>query len=146
MATKSKMIPRNKKIVQWSASTLGAFRAIQKRAAALNGKLTDADFDAKGNPTGKMAKVIADLEAWAKKNKVKLETHEHVHGGDAGGTVPGGATPIAQHVCPATTTGTDVFDLQNGGKYTFDYTCTLKRKGLFGRCIYRCTSSGFSIT
>ena len=144
MAAKSKTIPRNKKIVQWSASTLSGFRAIQKRAEALNGKLTDADFDAKGNPTGKMAKVIADLEAWAKKNKIKLETHEHVHGGDAGGAPPAGATPYG-HACPATTTGTDVFDLQNGGKYTFTYTCTLKRKGLFGRCIYRCASSGFSI-
>lgn len=148
MASKIRKIPRGKAIVPWSTVQNREFLAIRKRAVALSGKLTDDDFDAKGNPVGRWAKILDDLEQWAKKYKVKLETHEHDHGkgaaGEAGGT-PGGATPYASGYCPATTTSTEVFDLQNGGKYTFNYECTLKRKGLFGRCIYRCTSSGFSL-
>ncbi|MFO0990045.1 MAG: hypothetical protein U1F37_22270 [Alphaproteobacteria bacterium] len=145
MAPKTRKFPPGKAIVPWTAAQNREFLAIRKRATALSGKLTDADFDAKGNPVGRWAKILDDLERWAKKYKVKLETHEHDHGAEAGGA-PAGATPYSAGYCPATTTSTEVFDLQNGGKYTFNYECTLKRKGLFGRCIYRCVSSGFSLT
>ena len=144
MASTIKKLPRGKTIVPWTAAQNREFLAIRKRAVALSGKLTDADFDAKGNPVGRWAKILDDLEKWAKKHKVKLETHEHDHGKGAA-AAPGGPTPYASGYCPATTTSTETFDLMNGGKYTFNYECTLKRKGLFGRCIYRCTSSGFSL-
>lgn len=143
MSSKTRTIPRGKAIVQWTAAQNREYQAIRKRAVALSGKLTDADFDPKGNPVGRWAKIVGDLEAWAKKHKVKLETHEHDHG--TGGATAGGATPYAGTYCPATTTSTETFDLMNGGKYTFNYDCTLKRKGLFGRCIYKCTGTGFSL-
>ena len=144
-AQKAKPAARKAAPAKWGAPQQRDYDAIARRAEALGKKLKPEDFDKKGNPVGPWAKVVADLDAWAKKYKVKLKTEEHDHA--APRSAPGGAagtpTPTGGY-CPGTTTSTEVIENMDGSKFTFKHECTLRRKTLLGRCVYSCTSAGFS--
>ena len=143
-AQKAKPAARKAAPAKWGAPQQRDYDAIARRAEALGKKLKPEDFDKKGNPVGPWAKVVADLDAWAKKYKVKLKTEEHDHGqpGGAGGTPK---PMIGGGFCPGRTTSTEVIDNMDGSKFTFNHECTLRRKTLLGRCVYSCTSTGFTL-
>jgi hypothetical protein len=127
---------------KWTAVQRSEFAAIQARAKALSPVLKRTDFDADGNPLpGPWASMLADLDAWARKHKAKLETHEHDHTQAAGagvGAPAGGATPIAYGGdCPGSFTKTERKKVY-GTDYIYNYSCTLKRQTLLGRCVYNC--------
>jgi hypothetical protein len=141
---KKKVTSRAKRTAQWPAAQLRDYRAIQGRAATLSKSLTDADFDAKGNPVkADWSRLLGDLDAWAAKYKVKLSTQEHSHAG-AGGTDPvprslGGGCPGSFETKPVYHT-----TLPNGDVLMEQTSCTLKRKTLLGRCVYSCTTGVFT--
>ncbi len=81
----------------WPAAQLRDYKALEKRAATLGKSLTDADFDAKGNPVKPAwSRLLGDLDAWAAKYKVKLSRQEHDHADGGTGPAPrslGGGCP-----------------------------------------------------
>lgn len=127
---------------KWSAAAKSEFDAIQARAAALSSSLKREDFDDSGNPRpGPWATMLADLHAWAKKHKIKLETHEHAHEPEKGGAPAGGATPyVYAGGCPGSFTKTET-KKHYGYTYVYTYKCTLRRQTWLGRCVYDCTST-----
>jgi hypothetical protein len=141
---KKKRTTQSKTKAPWSAAQLREYRAIQTRAVTLGKSLTDADFDAKGNPVkADWSRLLGDLDAWAAKYKVKLSTQEHSHAG-AGGTDPvprslGGGCPGSFQTKPVYHT-----TLPNGDVLMEQTSCTLKRKTLLGRCVYSCTTGVFT--
>jgi hypothetical protein len=113
------------------------FAAFQRRAKLVGSKALDTHFDSNGNPQGAWAEVIAELDAWAKKHKVKLATREHVSGGGD----PGEPVPRARTECPRTFSTTERFNWPGGGYTDVKTTCTLRRQTLLtGRCVYGCAS------
>lgn len=119
------------------------FDAIQRKARALGAKLTPADFDKDGNPVGAWAAMLAELDAWAKKYKVKFRTTEVVT--PAG--EPGTPTPRTRGTCLGTMSTTERTDWVGGGHITIKTTCTLRRQTILtGRCVYSCVGEilGFS--
>jgi hypothetical protein len=138
-------VPAPKLPPQWSAAQRSEFEAIRSRAKALSAGLKRTDFDSDGNPVpGPWASMLADLDAWARKHKVKLETHEHDHapaaGGaaPAGGDAPAGVTPYGYGGdCPGSFTKTERKKVY-GTDYIYNYSCTLKRQTVLGRCVYNC--------
>jgi hypothetical protein len=130
---------------KWSAAQKSEFAVIQARAKALSAGLKAADFDSEGNPLpGPWASMLGDLHAWARKYNVTLETHEHDHAPAAGGAkapvgdAPAGATPRAYGGdCPGSFTKTEKKTI-SGYTYTYNYSCTLRRQTLLGRCVYDC--------
>lgn len=129
---------------KWSAAAKSEFDAIQARVTALSAGLKREDFAEDGTPRpGPWATMLADLHAWAKKHKVKLESHEHVHKPDkgaAGGGV-GGATPyVYGGSCPGSFTKTET-KKHYGYTYVYTYKCTLRRQTWLGRCVYDCTGT-----
>lgn len=110
------------------------FAAIQRKAKSVGAKAGVAHFDADGNPQGEWAAVLAQLDAWAKKYKVRFRTTEHVTGGDREGP-----TPRTHSACLTTITSTDRTDFVGGGHITIKTTCNLRRQTLItGRCVYSC--------
>jgi hypothetical protein len=120
----------------WSAAQLRDYKAIQGRAERLGKTLTDADFDAQGKPIdADWSRLLAELDAWAAKYRVRLTTQEHEHG-------TGGPVPLQAGGCPGSfeTEHTYLFTLS--GRKVYHYTaCTLRRRTLLGRCVYSCTDA-----
>lgn len=129
---------------KWSAAAKSEFDAIQARVRALSAGLKREDFEEDGTPRpGPWATMLADLHAWAKKHKIKLESHEHVHKPDkaAPGGAAGGATPyVYGGSCPGSFTKTET-KKHYGYTYVYTYNCTLRRQTWLGRCVYDCTGS-----
>jgi len=124
-----------------TAARVKEFEAIQKKAKTVAGRSPGTHFDSQGNATGEWAAVLAELDAWAKKYKVRFRTTDHVPGGG-----DPGATPRAAD-CPRTFSQTDRTDWVGGGHITIKTTCNLRRQSrLTGRCIYSCVGEilGFS--
>jgi hypothetical protein len=124
----------------WSAAAKSEFAAIQARAKTLSAGPKRTDFDDDGNPRpGPWASMLADLHAWAKKHKVKLETDEHAPAKD--GAAAGGATPyVYGGSCPGSFTRTET-KKHSGYAYVYTYNCTLRWQTWLGRCVYDCTGS-----
>ena len=142
VAKKKRAAPPKTK-APWSSAQLRDYKALQKRAETLAKSLTDADFDAKGNPVkAGWSGVLNDLDAWAAKYRVKLSTQEHDHTG-TGGTDP---VPRAAGGCPGSFETRPVYHtrLPNGDVLMEQTSCTLKRKTLLGRCVYSCTDVIFT--
>ncbi|MCB1503256.1 MAG: hypothetical protein KDK07_26350 [Bauldia sp.] len=119
------------------AAAMKEFALIQRKAKLVGSKALDTHFDSDGNPQGAWAEVIAELDAWAKKHKVKLSTREHVTGGGD----PGAPTPRVRSECPRTMSTTERFNWPGGGYTDVRTTCTLRRRAvLTGRCVYSCAS------
>jgi hypothetical protein len=118
------------------AAAMKEFAAIQRKAKLVGSKGLDTHFDSKGDPQGAWAEVIAELDAWARKHKVKLATREQITGGGD----PGAPTPRARRECPRTFSSTERFDWPGGGHTTVKTTCNLRRQTLLGRCVYGCAS------
>lgn len=141
---KKKPAARSKSKAAWPAAQLRDYKALEKRAVTLAKSLTDADFDAKGDPVNPdWSRLLDDLDAWAAKYKVKLSTQEHDHA-DAGGT---GAVPRSLGGgCPGSFQTKPVYHtrLPNGTVLMEQTSCTLKRKTLLGRCVYSCTDTVFT--
>jgi hypothetical protein len=132
----TKMEKPGKGATKWSAAQKSDFDKIIGRAKELGKKLKPENFDKDGNPVdGPWAKVLGELDAWAKKYKVDFVTTQRKR---SGGTTKAGATPRSHTVCPGTTHSTERVDFTGGGSMTIEHTCTLRRQGLFGRCIYSC--------
>ncbi len=143
-AAKKKPAARSKTKAPWAAAQLRDHKALQKRAVTLAKSLTDADFDAKGDPVNPAwSRLLRDLDAWAAKYSVKLSTQEHNHAGTGGtGPVPmsaGGGCPGSFQTKPVYHT-----TLPNGDVLMEQTSCTLKRKTLLGRCVYSCTDAVFT--
>ena len=118
-----------------SGAQKSEFDAIQKKAKALGAKLTEADFDRDGNPVGAWAALLAELDAWARKYKVKFRTTAQV----SGGGVPGEPAPRSHTSCPGTMSTTERTDFVGGGHITIKTTCNLRRQTILtGRCVYSC--------
>lgn len=118
-------------------AAMDEFAQLQRRAKLIGSKNLDTHFDADGNPQGAWAEVIAALDAWAKKHKVKLKTREHV----SGGGTPGTPTPIVRVECPRQMSTTERFDWPGGGWTKVKTSCTLRRQTILtGRCVYSCAS------
>lgn len=112
--------------------------AIQKKAKALAPSLTAASLDKDGNPTGAWAEMVAELEAWAKKYKVKLREVERDSGG---GDPDDGRTPRTMGMCLGTHSSTERIDFVGGSHITVTTTCTFKRRTILtGRCVYKCVA------
>jgi hypothetical protein len=142
-AAKKKPAKRSKSKAPWAAAQLRDYKAIEKRAMTLAESLTDADFDAKGDPVNPAwSRLLRDLDAWAAKYSVKLSKREHNHA-DSGGTdvVPMAAT------CPGSFQTRPEYHttLPNGTVLMEQTTCILRRRGLFGRCVYSCTDGIYSV-
>jgi hypothetical protein len=138
-----KLTKKPKSKAPWAAAQLRDYRAIEKRAMTLSDSLTDADFDAEGNPVNPAwSRLLRDLDAWAAKYSVKLSKREHSHA-DGGGTelVPMAAT------CPGSfqTKPTVHATLPNGTVLMEQTSCVLRRRGFFGRCVYSCTDGIYSV-
>jgi len=123
---------------KWSVTQKREFAAITRRARALSQKLKPDDFDREGNPVdGPWAKMLADLDAWAKKHKVEFKTTER----DQKDLIPdSGPAPIIR--CPPMTTYTEKLTFPPGSgmrDISIKYTCYLRRQTLFGRCVFECT-------
>ncbi len=141
-AAAKKAAPKAPKLPpKWSAAAKSEFDAIQARATALSARLKREDFAEDGTPRpGPWATMLADLHAWAKKHKVKLERHEHDHGVGAA-PAAGGVTPIGFHgTCPGSFTKTET-KKHYGYTYVYNYKCTLNRQTWLGRCVYDCTGT-----
>lgn len=112
--------------------------AIQKKAKALSASLTAGSLDKDGNPTGAWAEMLAELEGWSKRHKVKLRTVEV----DPAGSAPGGdRTPRSQGMCLGTHSITERIDFVGGSHITIKTTCTFKRRTILtGRCVYSCVA------
>ncbi len=125
---------------KWSAAAKSEFNAIQARVRALSAGLKREDFGEDGTARpGPWATMLADLHAWAKKHKIKLESHEHTHEPDKGGA--GGATPyVYGGSCPGSFTKTET-KKHSGYTYVYTYNCTLRRQTWLGRCVYDCTGT-----
>jgi hypothetical protein len=122
---------------KWSAAQKRDFDKIIGRAKELSPTLSREDFDREGNPVpGPWANMLGDLDAWAKKYKVKVKTTEYKSG--SGQPATGGLTTMAHHSCPGTTHSTEHVDFVGGGGFTIEHTCTLKRQTWLGRCVYSC--------
>ena len=112
------------------------FNAIIRKAKLRGRKGSEGYFDADGNAAGPWADMLAELDGWAKRNKVRLSTREVDSGG---GALPGGATPRSHTVCPTTTSSTERIDFVGGGHITILHTCTLRRQRLIsGKCVFSC--------
>lgn len=121
------------------------FDAIQRKTKALSATFSDADLDGDGNPTGAWADMLAELDAWAKKHRVRFKTTEVASGGGASGE----PTPRTLHACPGTISQTERTDFVGGGHITIKTTCTFRRRTLITRqCVYSCVGEilGFSAT
>jgi|RhiMethySRZTD1v2_1073278.scaffolds.fasta_scaffold360717_1 hypothetical protein len=135
---------RSKTKAPWAAAQLRDFKALQKRAVTLSKSLTDADFNAKGDPVNPAwTRLLGDLDAWAAKYKVKLSTQEHSHAG------PGGTDPVPRSLgggCPGSFQTKPVYHttLPNGDVLMEQTSCTLKRTTLLGRCVYSCATGVFT--
>lgn len=130
----------------WGAAQLQEFKGLERRAATLGKSLTEADFDANGDPVNPAwSSLLRDFDAWAAKYGVKLSKKEHNHadGGDRTGAVP----MIARGTCPGSfqTEPTYHTTLPNGMVLMEQTTCILKRRTLFGRCVYSCTDGIYSV-
>jgi hypothetical protein len=141
---KKKPAARAKAKAPWPAAQLRDYKTIEKRAETLGKSLTDADFDAKGNPVNPAwSRLLGDLDAWAAKYKVKLSTQEHNHAVASGtGPVPtaaGGGCPGSFQTKPVYHT-----TLPSGTVLNEQTSCTLKRQTLLGRCVYSCTTTVFT--
>jgi hypothetical protein len=142
---KKKSAARSKTKAPWAAAQLRDYKALQKRAVTLAKSLTDADFDAKGDPVNPAwSRLLSDLDAFAAKYSVKPSTREHDHAGTGGGTDPvprsaGGGCPGSFETKPRYHT-----TLPNGDVLMEQTSCTLKRKTLLGRCVYSCISGVFT--
>jgi hypothetical protein len=112
--------------------------AIQKKAKSLSASLTADSLDKDGNPTGAWAAMLAELEAWSKKHKVKLREVEY----DSVGGAPGGdRVPRTSGMCLGTHSVTERTDFVGGGHITIKTTCTFKRRTILtGRCVYKCVA------
>ena len=67
-AAKKKPAKRSKSKAPWAAAQLRDYKALEKRAMTLAESLTDADFDAKGDPVNPAwSRPLRDLDAWAAK-------------------------------------------------------------------------------
>lgn len=119
--------------------------AIQKKAKALSATLTADSLDKDGNPTGAWAAMLAELESWAKRHKVKLrEVERDGRGGDPNDD----RTPRTSGMCLGTHSVTERTDFVGGGHITITTTCTFKRRTILtGRCVYKCVADivGFQI-
>jgi hypothetical protein len=134
---------RSKSKAPWTAAQLRDYKALEKRATTLSESLTDADFDAKGDPVNPAwSRLLRDLDAWAAKYSVKLSKREHDHA-DSGGT---GVVPMAA-TCPGSFQTRPEYHttLPNGTVLMEQTTCILRRRGLFGRCVYSCTDGIYSV-
>lgn len=119
------------------AAAMKEFEVIQRKAKLVGSKALDTHFDSNGNPQGAWAEVIAELDAWAKKHKVKLRTREHVRGGGD----PGAPVPRVRIECPRQMSTTERFDYPGGGWTKVKTSCTLRRQTILtGRCVYSCAS------
>jgi hypothetical protein len=140
---KKKSTARSKGKGPWPAVQLRDYKALEKRAATLGKSLTDADFDAKGNPVKPAwSRLLGDLDAWATKYKVKLSRQEHDHADGGTGPAPrslGGGCPGSFQTKPVYHT-----TLPNGDVLMEQTSCTLTRKTLLGRCVYSCTDAVFT--
>jgi hypothetical protein len=113
------------------------FALLQRKAKLVGSKALDTHFDKDGNPQGAWAEVIAELDAWARKHKVKLSTREHVSGGGD----PGAPVPTVRTACPRQMSSTERFDWPGGGWTKVKTSCTLRRQTILtGRCVYSCSS------
>jgi hypothetical protein len=111
--------------------------AIKRRAKALSASLTADSLDADGNPTGAWKEMLAELDAWAKRHKVKLKTIER----DSAEGVAGDRVPRSQGMCLGTHSVTERTDFVGGGHITITTTCTFKRRTILtGRCVYSCVA------
>jgi len=141
---KKKPAARSKTKAPWAAAQLRGYKALQKRAVTLGKSLTDADFDAKGDPVNPAwSRLLANLDAFATKYSVKSSTREHDHAG-TGATDPvpmsaGGGCPGSFQTKPKYFT-----TLPNGDVLMQQTSCTLKRKTLLGRCVYSCIDGVFT--
>ena len=120
---------------KWSAEQKKDYEFINGRSRALGKRLKRDDFDKDGNAVGEWAKVLAELDAWAAKYKVKFRSTEHETGG---GPSASGATPRTHTVCPGTTTSTETTNFEGGGHITIVNTCHLRRQTWLGRCVFDC--------
>lgn len=112
--------------------------AIQRKAKALSGSLTADSLDKDGNPTGAWAAMLAELDAWARKYKVRLREVER---DSAGGDPDDGRTPRSVGMCLGTHSVTERTDFVGGGHITIKTTCTFKRRTILtGRCVYKCVA------
>ena len=120
---------------KWSATQKSEMDAISRRANTLAKTLTRESFDRRGNPVdGPWKQVLADLDAWAAKHGLELQTNEY----DRDTMVPGNATPLAGANCPAATTASETYTAP-GFSITMKYKCYLRRQTLLGRCVYSCS-------
>lgn len=141
---KKKSAKRSKSKAPWTAAQSRDYKAIEKRAMTLAKSLTDADFDAKGNPINPAwSRLLRDLDTWAAKYSVKLSTQQHNHAG-GGGTGP---VPRAAGGCPGSFQTEPRYHsrLPNGMVLMAQTSCTLKRRTLLGRCVYSCTEEMYSV-
>ena len=141
----TKRLKQTKSKAPWAAAQLRDYRALEKRAMTLAESLTNADFDAEGNPVNPAwSRLLSDLDAWAAKYSVKLSKREHSHaGGGATDLVPmaaGGSCPGSFQTKPTYHT-----TLPNGTVLMEQTSCVLRRRGLFGRCVYSCTDGIYSV-
>ena len=141
---KKKPAARSKTKAPWAGAQLRDYKALQKRAVTLAKSLTDADFDAKGDPVNPAwSRLLSDLDAFAAKYSVKPSTREHDHAG------PGGADPVPRSAgggCPGSFQTKPRYHttLPNGDVLMEQTSCTLKRQTLLGRCVYSCISGVFT--
>lgn len=145
-AKSKKPAKRSKTKAPWAAAQLQEFKALERRATTLGKSLTDADFDANGDPVNPAwSGLLRDLDAWAAKYGVRLskKEHDHADGGDGAGAVP----MIARGACPGSfqTKPTYHTTLPNGTVLMEQTSCILKRRTLFGRCVYSCTDGIYSV-
>ena len=135
MATAARKANASRK---WSVVQKREFAAITRRSRALAPKLGPDDFDREGNPVdGPWAKLLSDLDAWARKYKVELKTTERERD-----TIIPGSGPVPIIRCPPVTTYTEKLTFPAGSgmrDISIKYTCHLRRQTLLGRCVFDCT-------
>lgn len=143
------------RVPKWSTAQKSEFGAIQARAKALGANLRKTDFDDDGNPLpgSPWSAVLGDLDAWARKYKVKFATRDHEHAGKmaagepaieqtpAGGNAPAGATPLTfGGSCPGSFSETSKRKFV-GVTQIRTTSCTLRRRTWLGRCVYDCVET-----
>jgi hypothetical protein len=121
------------------------YAAIRKKGKALATMVGSTDFDAEGHPLGAWKDYLAELDAWAKRYRIRLKTVV-VPSGDgapapAGGGMAGEAVPRSHTACPAHISQTERTDFVGGGSITIKTDCSLRRQTLLGRCVYSCVGT-----
>ena len=126
---KKKPAARSKTKAPWAGAQLRDYKALQKRAVTLAKSLTDADFDAKGDPVNPAwSRLLSDLDAFAAKYSVKPSTREHDHAGP-GGAGPGtNGPPAAAALARSRPSPGYHTTLPNGDVLMEQTSCTLKRQ------------------